>query len=71
MSQPGGDTDWTGLGPDTSPVEPLDARTFVARLRLLSERAEGLTILREAMAEQHSRGEQLPRRSQPVSRSPR
>ena len=52
--------DWTGVEPDLSPIQPLDARTFEARLRLLSERAESLTILRRAFSEQHARGQQLP-----------
>jgi len=40
-----GRIDWTGVGPDESPIEPLDSHTFVVRLRHLSERAESLTLL--------------------------
>ncbi len=62
MNEAVGQTDWTGVGPDRSPVKPLDAHTFAARLRLLTERAESLTVLRAAFSEQQPRGEQLPRR---------
>lgn len=63
--------DWTGVEPDQSPVQPLDANTFAARLRLLSERAESLTTLRRAFTEQHPRGQQLPQRPQPAPRPSR
>jgi hypothetical protein len=43
--------DWTGVAPDLSPIAPLDADNFVARLQRLSERAESLTILRRAFAD--------------------
>ena len=43
------DIDWTGVQPDQSPIEPLDERTFIIRLRLLSERATSMTILRNAL----------------------
>jgi len=45
--------DWTGVAPDTSPVAPLDGRTFLVRLQRLSEHAASLTILRAAFAAQH------------------
>jgi hypothetical protein len=63
--------DWSGVAPDQSPIERLNARTFAARLRLLGERAEALTVLRQAMSEQRSRGEPLPRDSEPAPRSSR
>ncbi len=63
--------DWSGVAPDRSPIEPLDAHTFFVRLRRLSERAESLTILRGAFERQQSGGEQLPRDSEPASRPSR
>ena len=63
--------DWTGVEPDQSPVAPLDAHTFVLRLRLLGDRAASLTVLREAFVEQHRRGQQRPRPSEPAARSAR
>lgn len=63
--------DWTGVEPDPSPIEPLDDHTFAVRLRLLSERAESLTILRKAFTEQQSNGEQLSRHPEPTSRPSR
>ena len=53
--------DWTGVGPDDSPIEPLDSRSFPARLRMLSERVRDLTLLRRARAEQQTHEERLPR----------
>ncbi len=44
--------DWTGVEPDDSPIEPLDGRTFVLRLRRLDEHVRDLTILRRARMEQ-------------------
>jgi len=67
----GGHIDWTGVEPDQSPVAPLDGHTYVARLRLLSERAASLTTLRKAFAEQHPSGEYIPRRSEPPPRPSR
>jgi hypothetical protein len=52
--------DWTGVRPDRSPIRPLDDETFSIRLRLLGERAESLTRLREAFTDQSARGQQLP-----------
>ncbi|MGE0394834.1 MAG: hypothetical protein AB7P67_14810, partial [Vicinamibacterales bacterium] len=62
-------TDWTGIQPDQSPIAPLDGAAFAARLRLLSERARSLTMLRTAFQEQQPHGEQLPRRPEPTARS--
>jgi len=62
------DIDWTGVKSDESPVAPLDANTFVLRLRLLGERANDLTILRAAFVEQNTRGEQLSRPSESALR---
>lgn len=42
-------TDWTGLSTSREPVAPLDERTFIERLRLLSTRARDVALLREAM----------------------
>ena len=53
--------DWTGVHPDDSPVEPLDGRSFLARLRMLGERARDLTLLRSAWTEQRSHEKRLPR----------
>jgi hypothetical protein len=50
--------DWTGIQPDQSPIGPLDANSFIVRLLLLSERAESLTVLRNAFRQQQSYGEQ-------------
>jgi hypothetical protein len=63
--------DWTGVEPEASPLEPLDARTFAIRLQRLSERAGSLTRLRKAFADQHPRGEQLPRDSESAPRPSR
>ena len=65
------DIDWTGVQPDQSPIAPLNADTFVERLRLLSERANSLLILRNALSQQQPHGDQLPRNSEPPSRQPR
>ena len=46
--------DWTGVRPDDSPIEPLDSRLFVARLRVLSERVRDLTLLRQALTERRT-----------------
>ena len=53
--------DWTGVQPDQSPIAPLDRESFLVRLRLLSERAFSLAMLRNAFAQQHPHGEQLSR----------
>ncbi len=45
--------DWTGVQPDDSPIEPLDGRTFLLRLRRLEEHARDLKRLRRARMEQH------------------
>ncbi len=65
------DIDWTGVQSDRSPIAPLDSDSFVVRLRLLSERAHSLTILRYAFAEQQPHGEQLSRNPEPASRPSR
>lgn len=52
--------DWTGVEPDRTAVAPLDAQSFVARLRLLSERAASLRTLQEAFARQRSDDARLP-----------
>ena len=49
--------DWSGVRPDSSPIGPLDPDSFVSRLRLPSERARSLTLLREAFRDQHAHGE--------------
>ena len=59
--------DWSGVQPDTSAIEPLDGNSFLVRLRRLSERAESLTILRNAFAEQNFNGKQLHRNFEPAS----
>ena len=43
--------DWTGVQPDNSPIEPLDGRTFLLRLRRLEEHVHDLTLLRRALME--------------------
>ena len=55
--------DWTGVQPDQSPIAPSDDISFAIRLRLLSERARSITILRKAFTEQQPHGEQLSRNS--------
>lgn len=62
------DIDWTGVQPDQSPIAPLDERTFKIRLRLLSERATSLMILRNAFKQQQAHGDQSSRNSEPLSR---
>jgi hypothetical protein len=64
--------DWTGVQPDATIVAPLDSESFAARLRLLSERAYSVTILRNALRRQQpNHGEQLPRDPEPTSRPSR
>ncbi len=63
--------DWTGVQPDRSPIEPLDDNSFSIRLRRLTERAESLTILRNAFAQQQSNGKQFSRDFEPTSRRSR
>ncbi len=53
--------DWTGVRPDDSPIEPLDGRTFVARLRLLSDRVRDLTRLQRARADRQTHEGRSPR----------
>lgn len=43
--------DWTGIRKQSEKALPLNAETFVERLRLLSVRARDLRTLREAMRE--------------------
>ncbi|MBW2526315.1 MAG: hypothetical protein JRI23_19190 [Deltaproteobacteria bacterium] len=45
--------DWTGVAPDTAPIEPLTAATFVARLDALTEGLAAIEQLRRAFDEQH------------------
>ena len=63
--------DWTGVRPDDSPIEPLDSHSFLVRLRMLSERARDLTLLRSAWTEQQPHEERLPRYSERTSRPSR
>ena len=53
------ETDWSGVKPDQAPIPPLDAVTFLQRLQLLSDRASGVTKLRNAFHEQNSNDEQI------------
>ena len=62
------DIDWTGVQPDQSPIAPLDERTFPTRLRLLSERATSMMILRNAFKQQQPHGDQFSRDSEPLPR---
>lgn len=48
------EVDWTGVEPDRSPISPLDATQFVARLRLLGERVESIRVLRQGFTPQDS-----------------
>jgi hypothetical protein len=63
--------DWTGFKPDESPIAPLDATTFVQRLRLLSDRAAGVAKLRAAFREQNANDDQVYRNPEPPSRQSR
>ena len=63
--------DWTGVHPDDSPIGPLDSRSFLARLRMLSERARDLTLLRRARTEQQSHDERFSRDPERASRPSR
>ena len=72
MKRPDDVTDWSGIQPDTSAIAHLDKGTFLTRLRLLSERAKSLTILRKAFTEQQqTHGEQFSRYPESTSRSSR
>ena len=55
--------DWTGVQPDDSPIEPLDGRTFLLRLRRLEQHVHDLRLLRRALKEQQPHG-------RPASRDP-
>ena len=46
--------DWTGVQPDDSPIEPLDGRTFLLRLRRLEAHARDLTLLRRALMQRQA-----------------
>ena len=46
--------DWTGVQPDDSPIEPLNGRTFLLRLRRLEEHVHDLRLLRRALKKQLS-----------------
>jgi hypothetical protein len=63
--------DWTGVLPDQSPIGPLDSQSFSVRLRMLSERARSLTVLRKAFTEQQSHGKRFPGDSESASRPSR
>jgi hypothetical protein len=63
--------DWTGVQPDPSPIRPLDAVTFVERLRQLTDRAAALTLMRKAFHDQHFNDEQISRDSEPSARQSR
>ncbi|MCY4661338.1 MAG: hypothetical protein OXF93_16250 [Acidobacteria bacterium] len=63
--------DWTGVQPDRGSVEPLDGRTFVARLRRLEACARDLTLLRKARADQQSNDDRLLRDAERTPRPPR
>ena len=51
--------DWTGVQPDESPIEPLDGRTFVLRLRRLDERVRDLRLMRRALMERQPHDRRL------------
>ena len=65
---PAGRVDWTGVRLDDRSIEPLDGRTFVARLHRLEECARDLMLLRKARTEQQSHDERVP---QDTERAPR
>ena len=46
--------DWTGVRPDDSPIEPLDGRSFVLRLRRLEDHVHDLTRLRQALTQRQT-----------------
>jgi hypothetical protein len=46
------EVDWTGVAPDTAPIEPLSAETFVTRLKSLTEAVAALDELKRAFDEQ-------------------
>ena len=46
--------DWTGVQPDESPIEPLNARTFLLRLKRLDDSVRDLRLLRRALKERQS-----------------
>ncbi len=46
------EVEWTGVAPDTAPVEPLTAETFIARLESLTEEVAVLDRLKRAFDEQ-------------------
>jgi hypothetical protein len=62
------DVDWTGVEPDRSPIAPLNATSFVLRLRRLSERAMTLRMLRAAFQEQRQHDPGPPRDTEQSSR---
>lgn len=45
--------DWTGVEPDATPIEPLTAETFAARLNSLTDAVAALDSLKRAFDEQH------------------
>jgi len=46
------EVDWTGVAPDNTPIEPLTAENFVARLDSLTEAVTALERLKRAFDEQ-------------------
>jgi hypothetical protein len=56
--------DWTGVQPDESPIERLDGRTFLLRLRRLDERVRDLKLLRRALMEQQTHNRRVSRDSE-------
>jgi hypothetical protein len=61
--------DWTGVQPDRSPLMPLNADTFLVRLRLLNERVNSIRALRAAFEQAH--GSRLSPDHQSAARSAR
>ena len=51
--------DWTGVQPNDSPIDPLDARTFLLRLQRLDERVRDLRLMRRALTEQQPHDRRL------------
>jgi hypothetical protein len=63
--------DWSGVRPYRSPIAPLDSVTFLERLRLLSDRADSVTILRKAFQQQNPHDNEVSRYPEPPARQPR
>jgi hypothetical protein len=47
------EVDWTGVAPDSDPIEPLTAETFITRLESLTEALAALDRLKSAFDDQH------------------